>query len=459
MSVIRNLPVSRKFAYAFGVVCSLSILLGTWSFMTFHSVAMSSVDLTDNALPSVVALVQMRGAMNTIRREDLDLLLCQISACTTEHSAKRQRNIDAYQAGVKLHEPRITYPGERELFQKYTGAFSQYLEVSNRISALLANAKTGDALDLATSTATVDDFHTAFDSPDDDLNLNAKFSSDESKAVSQSSNRAIWIISGLTILIVALSAFIGMILTREIAPRLNHLKTAVEAMAAKDLTASVRVTGTDEIGQLGDAFNHSVASMREVLKSVANGADTLSAATTQISARSVQSAGSARTQSSKTNQIAAAAQEMTATIGETSHNAESAAGASRLSADTADQGGTVMQAAAATSTVSEKMTSLAHRSEEIGKVVNVIQEISEQTNFLALNAAIEAARRRAWARLCCRRRRGPAAGRAHQRHNRRNCRHNTKHSGRNAGDPAPDAGKPLRGRGRHGRNGARPPKP
>jgi methyl-accepting chemotaxis protein len=53
---------------------------------------------------------------------------------------------------------------------------------------------------------------------------------------------------------------------------------------------------------------------------------------------------------------------------------------------------TMEKIAQATSSVSSKMTSLAHRSEEIGKVVNVIQEISEQTNLLALNAAIEAAR-------------------------------------------------------------------
>jgi methyl-accepting chemotaxis protein len=140
--------------------------------------------------------------------------------------------------------------------------------------------------------------------------------------------------------------------------------------------------------------------MRSVLVSVTQGAATLSAATTEMSARSIQAAGNANTQSSKTNQIAAAAQEMTATIGEISHNAESASNASRTSAETANQGGTVMQAAAvtmekiaaATSTVAEKMTSLAHRSEEIGKVVSVIQEISEQTNLLALNAAIEAAR-------------------------------------------------------------------
>jgi methyl-accepting chemotaxis protein len=140
--------------------------------------------------------------------------------------------------------------------------------------------------------------------------------------------------------------------------------------------------------------------MRSVLGTVARGAENLSAAATEMSVRAVQANGNAQSQSGKTNQIAAAAQEMTATIGEIGSNAETAAGVSRKSAETANEGGAVMQAAAttmeristATSSVASKMTELATRSEEIGKVVTVIQDISEQTNLLALNAAIEAAR-------------------------------------------------------------------
>jgi len=400
MSWLRNLPVSRKFILAFGTVCSLCVLLGAYTFVTFRGITKNNALVSENDLPSVVALANVHSGINTLRREDLHLLLCTSPECIADEGARRKKSIEAINAAVKAYEPLISQPGERELYQKFSSGFAQYLVGSERGSEMMAAGKTGDALDLVLSDSLRSSLETALAGSQEDLDLNIKAGTEDSHGATRSSTHAAWINSGVTLLIVFLCAIIGTVLTREIAPRLVKFKESLERMAAKDLSQHVHATGSDEIGQIAEAFNASVASVREVLVSVAQAAETLSAATTEISARAVQSAGNAHAQSSKTNQIAAAAQEMTATIGEISHNAESAAGASRVSAETADQGGAVMHAASqtmekiatATSSVSSKMTSLAHRSEEIGKVVNVIQEISEQTNLLALNAAIEAAR-------------------------------------------------------------------
>ncbi|HVZ84004.1 MAG TPA: methyl-accepting chemotaxis protein [Terracidiphilus sp.] len=400
MSALRNLPIARKFAYAFGLVCLLCIALGLYTFITLRSVSSRSADISENTFPSVVYLSKAQLAIDRVRRWDLATLLCQTQQCTDEHMAQRQKALNDYETSVKAYEPYISYPGERELYEKFSSTFDRYLAISNHVHELMTAGKAGDALDLIAADSTLTLVNQAIDASEADFELNAKAGITESHAMTVNSSHATWVNVAMSAIIVCFCALIGAVLTRLIAPRIALANQALQLLAAKDLTASIEVAGTDEIGQLGTALNQSVESIKNVLQAVARSAETLSAATAEMSSRSVQTAGNANMQSSKTNQIAAAAQEMTATIGEISHNAESAAGSSRASAEMAEQGGSVMQAAAstmekiaqATGTVSEKMTSLAQRSEEIGKVVSVIQEISEQTNLLALNAAIEAAR-------------------------------------------------------------------
>jgi methyl-accepting chemotaxis protein len=397
---LHNLPIARKFTLAFGLVCTLCVGLGIYTTLTLSSVCQKAANISQSDFPSVSYLTAARADMNQLRRADLILSLCQDSDCVEREHALRDKALADYQSSLAAYQPYITEDRERTLTGQMSDRFSQYLQASDRALSLERDHQSSQAAALLSGTAATELFRAAMDASTDDVAFNLGECRDDAAASVTSLHRATAINIAITIAIVLLSALIGWQLTRLIAPRIARGTAALERLAQRDLTVSVPVMGTDEIGRLGVALNRCTEEIRSVIQSVASSADTLAAATTQITAQATQSAANTRNQSAKTSQIAAAAEELTVTIGEISRNSESAAGSSRISAKTATEGGTVMRSAAqtmeriaaASSSVSEKMSSLALRSEEIGKVISVIQEISEQTNLLALNAAIESAR-------------------------------------------------------------------
>ncbi len=399
MQFLRNLAIQKKLIVFFGAVCALSAGVGLLCLVMLAKVSHRTVEINEKWLPGVRLLDAMHSQHSSMQRAVLTAALCTDAACRAgtrqRYDAAKQKLGEGFQEFQKL----TTGEEEKQLLSHLNDLVGAYNDASGNVLALTEQGADKAAI-LAAVAKSRQTYEAAYACGDEVI---AMYNTGAGKATADaiSINRL-----GTTLVAVAslLVLFVGglatVLLSRLIAPPLQAAVIALEGLAAKDMTVRMEETGEDEIGRLSVALNSSVQSIREVLESVAQAADTLSSATTEISARSVQSAGNAHAQSEKTNQIAAAAQEMTATIGEISQNAETAASASRESAENADQGGTVMQSASTTmekisasaNTVSERMTSLAHRSEEIGKVVSVIQEISEQTNLLALNAAIEAAR-------------------------------------------------------------------
>jgi methyl-accepting chemotaxis protein len=364
-----------------------------------HTINQSTDNLSEVALPSAQTLAQMQSAMQIYRRADMGILLCSDSECVNYYIKTRAKKSAAFEEAANKYLAAHTETDERTLAQSAKENFNKYLEASN---ATIATLQSGDK--NAASEQTVKANALIFRKADGDLNQAIEANTDNSKqrctkaaATYKAAASMVFIVIALTTL---LSAVIGWMLTTSIAPPLLHAKRVLEAMANRDLSASIDAESEDEIGQMARALNTAVSTMRNLIHAMQTGVETLGSAAAQLSASAEKSLSDAQLQCSETNQIATATQQMAATVAEVSKNAEQANLASQEAAHTAAQGGEVIGKTVTrmhgindfTHQTVDKMASLTHRSEQIGQIVTAIRDISEQTNLLALNAAIESAR-------------------------------------------------------------------
>jgi methyl-accepting chemotaxis protein len=201
----------------------------------------------------------------------------------------------------------------------------------------------------------------------------------------------------------------GFFISRGITVPINKAVARLKdiAQGEGDLTQRLEVDSRDELGEMAGWFNTFLQNLQVMIKDIASNAVTLSNAATELSAISQQMSAGAEQTSGKTDSVSAATEEMSTNISSVAAAMEQAATNLNMVASATEQmnasvgeiaqnsekareiTGTAVSKARETS---KKVNALGNAAQAIGKVTEVITEISEQTNLLALNATIEAAR-------------------------------------------------------------------
>lgn len=181
---------------------------------------------------------------------------------------------------------------------------------------------------------------------------------------------------------------------------LRSLGAIMDRVAAGDMTARFKVQSRDELGELGQVFNESVAKIRELIERVGQTVGEVERQASRVETVSGESNLTVSEQRGQIEQVATAMNEMSATAQEVATSAEAAVGSAQSVNQETVSGRALVDAqvsgigrlAAEIEQSVNVINQLASDSKAISQVLDVIKGVAEQTNLLALNAAIEAAR-------------------------------------------------------------------
>jgi len=178
-----------------------------------------------------------------------------------------------------------------------------------------------------------------------------------------------------------------------------RLLDELSSLADGDLTVQATVT-EDITGAIADSINYAIEALRELVATINDSSILVDAASKQTEGTARQLLRASETQAKQAAAASESMARMAVSIEEVSGNAERCSDVARHSVDVAHKGGeAVRRTIAGMNTIretiqdtSKRIKRLGESSQEIGNIVELIEEIAEQTNILALNASIEASR-------------------------------------------------------------------
>ncbi|QJI32374.1 methyl-accepting chemotaxis protein [Pseudomonas sp. ADAK18] len=396
---LRNMNIAPRAFLGFALIGALMLFLGVFALNQMSKIRAATEDITLSSVPSIRALDEFTQLTLRLRVLSYRLL-------TNREPDVQQKTLEAFdvrnqqiRAAQGIYEKLITSSEERSAYDEYVRLLGQYHQIEARMKSL-SRANQVDELRVMLNTELLNNSEQVNTVLNRLLDINNKAAIATNENAANQYNTAFNLVVALLVFATVLTLLFAWLLTRSITQPIAQALNAAEDIAEGNLTRPIKVEGEDEAGRLLLAMAKMQEKLRDTLQRISGSATQLASAAEELNAVTDESARGLTQQNNEIEQAATAVNEMTSAVEEVARNAVSTSEASKNATASAGDGRDLVQE---TVGAIERMSSdvqatatlignLAEESRDIGKVLDVIRGLADQTNLLALNAAIEAAR-------------------------------------------------------------------
>ncbi|MCW1247770.1 methyl-accepting chemotaxis protein [Pseudomonas sp. SAICEU22] len=396
---LRNMNIAPRAFLGFALIGALMLALGVFALSQMSKIRTSGENIVENSVPSIKAL-------NEFTQLTLRLRVLSYRLLTNREADVQQKTLDLFEqrnqqirTAQSNYEKLISAPEERAAYDQYVQLLSQYRQLEERMKTLSRNNQMEElrtllANDLQTNSEAVNTVLARLT----EIN-NQQAEAFNQSAAQQASTAFNWVVT-LLVISTGLTLLFAWLLTTSITKPIANALDAAEEIAKGNLTRPITVDGSDEAGRLLRAMATMQDKLRDTLQRISGSATQLASAAEELNSVTDESARGLTQQNNEIEQAATAVNEMTSAVEEVARNAVSTSEASRNATTSAGDGrdlvqetvGAIERMSADVQSTATLIGNLADESRDIGKVLDVIRGLADQTNLLALNAAIEAAR-------------------------------------------------------------------
>ncbi|MCX5815760.1 MAG: methyl-accepting chemotaxis protein [Proteobacteria bacterium] len=400
---LTNLGMSKKLLLAPLTVMLFLFIFGVMAYIGLVSQKSAINDIYNNKFKNYETVAQMVSDIANIHANTYKVIswtnanyeAAKIDTLGKEQLVTLNKTIESIQK--KLTSKAVT-PEEKKIFQT---ASEQLAEYKKPVEGVIDLSTSGDVSSATMFMGTADDkFQTLNKNLQELLDLENKLSKGSYEFSLKVFNRSLVVMAIVLCIAIALSLFISIGMSRLILAPIKKTIEVMEYIAQGDLTKRVDILSRDEIGEMGNHFNSFVERLHETIMKVAESSNKVTSATNTLNSSAEQMAAAVEEAATQVNSVATASEEMSTTSSEIAQNCLMVAKSADKANTSAESGEIIVRKTVATMNQIKEMVKqsarinqkLGERSDQIGPVVGLINDIADQTNLLALNAAIEAAR-------------------------------------------------------------------